>query len=67
MADRIQKVLANAGHGSRREIETLIRNGKITINGKLAILGQCIDEKDRVAINSRSVRLHFHQKKEGGV
>ena len=51
MADRIHKVLANAGHGSRREIETLIRNGKISVNGKLATLGQSISERDRIVIN----------------
>ena len=63
MADRIHKVLANAGHGSRREIETLIRNGKISVNGKLAILGQSISEKDRIVINSRPIRLHLERKK----
>ena len=63
MADRIQKVLANAGYGSRREIEKLINNGKIKVNGKLATIGQCIEEKDQVAINSRPIRLHQQRKK----
>ena len=62
MADRIHKVLANAGYGSRREIETLIRNGKISVNGKLATIGQSIEAKDRVTINSRSIRLHLQNK-----
>ena len=57
MRERIQKVLANAGHGSRRQIESLIRDDKITINGKLAILGQQIDYKDRIVINSHQIRL----------
>ena len=64
MADRIQKVLANAGYGSRREIEKLISNGKIKVNGKLAIIGQCIEEKDQVVINSRPIRLHQQRKKK---
>ena len=64
MADRIQKVLANAGYGSRREIEKLINNGKIKVNGKLATIGQCIEEKDQVAINSRPIRLHQQRKKK---
>lgn len=64
MTDRIQKVLANAGHGSRREIEALIRDGKISVNGKLAILGQRIDHKDRVSINSHSIRLHLQREKK---
>ena len=63
MADRIHKVLANAGHGSRRKIETLIRNGKISVNGKLATLGQSISDKDRIVINSRPIRLHLERKK----
>ena len=63
MADRIHKVLANAGYGSRRDIETLIRNGKISVNGELAVIGQCINEKDKVAINSRLIRLHLQHKK----
>ncbi|MCZ6803378.1 MAG: pseudouridine synthase [Proteobacteria bacterium] len=64
MGERIQKVLANAGHGSRREIETLIRDGKISVNGKLAVLGQRIDHKDRIAINSHSIRLHLQREKK---
>ena len=64
MADRIQKVLANAGYGSRREIDKLINYGKIKVNGKLATIGQCIEEKDQVAINSRPIRLHQQRKKK---
>jgi 23S rRNA pseudouridine2605 synthase len=64
MAERIQKVLANAGHGSRREIEALIRDGKISVNGKLAILGQRIDHKDRISINSHPIRLHLQREKK---
>ena len=64
MSDRIHKVLANAGHGSRREIEALIRDGKISVNGKLAILGQSIGEKDRITINSRPIRLHLQRKRK---
>ncbi len=62
MSERIQKVLANAGHGSRREIEALIRDGKISVNGKIAVPGQRIDHKDRVSINSRPIRLHLQRK-----
>jgi 23S rRNA pseudouridine2605 synthase len=59
MADRIQKILANAGHGSRRQIESWIKEGKITVNGKAAVLGQTIDHTDRISIQSRPIRLHF--------
>jgi 23S rRNA pseudouridine2605 synthase len=57
MAERIQKVLANAGHGSRRQIESWIKEGKITVNGKPAVLGQTIDHTDRISIDSRPIKL----------
>ncbi len=63
MAERIQKVLANAGHGSRRKIEDLIRAGKITVNGKTAELGQQIGERDRIAINAKPIRLNLKREK----
>lgn len=62
MADRVQKVLANAGYGSRRKIEDLVRAGKITVNGKKAELGQRIGSRDRVAINAKPIRLHLQRR-----
>lgn len=59
MAERIQKVLANAGHGSRRQIEAWIKEDRITVNGKPATLGQTVDHTDRISIDSRPIRLHF--------
>ena len=61
MAERVQKILANAGHGSRRQIEKLIKEGKITVNGETAVLGQTLEPKDRVAINSKAIRLHLER------
>jgi 23S rRNA pseudouridine2605 synthase len=57
MAERLQKVLARAGFGSRRQIETWIRDGKITVNGKLAELGVSVSETDLVKIEGRSVSI----------
>ncbi|MEQ8427795.1 MAG: pseudouridine synthase [Gammaproteobacteria bacterium] len=58
MGERIQKVLASAGHGSRRQIEKLIQQGRITVNGKPAELGQQLEQRDRVAIDAKPIRLH---------
>lgn len=55
--ERIQKVLARAGVGSRRQIESWIREGRIKINGKPAALGDHISSKDKVKVNDRVVHL----------
>jgi 23S rRNA pseudouridine2605 synthase len=55
LTERLQKVLARAGHGSRRQVEAWIREGKITVNGKLAELGISVSETDRIKIDGRSV------------
>ena len=57
MADRLQKVLARAGHGSRRQIEAWIREGKITVNGAVAELGVSVADTDLVKIDGRSVSI----------
>ena len=57
MPDRIQKVLATAGVGSRRHIESLIQAGRIRVNGNVAKPGDKIDVTDRVRIDKRGIRL----------
>ena len=54
-AERLQKVLANAGFGSRREIERQISNGIIRINGKVALLGDRVTQQDKITIGKRRV------------
>ncbi len=39
MSEKLQKVLARAGHGSRREIEAKIEAGRVSVDGKIATLG----------------------------
>lgn len=53
--DRIQKALANAGFGSRREIERQIEAGEVRVNGKPAKLGDRITPEDRVTIGKQRV------------
>lgn len=55
--ERLQKVLAQAGLGSRREMEELVRAGKITVNGKPAELGMRITTADTVRISRRQILL----------
>lgn len=55
--ERLQKVLANAGIASRRQVEEWIRAGRIRVNGQIAELGQRIDERANVQIDGRRVQL----------
>jgi 23S rRNA pseudouridine2605 synthase len=50
--ERLQKVLARVGVGSRRVSEDLIAEGKVTVNGEVAVLGRRVDpDRDRIAVN----------------
>ncbi|MCZ6771245.1 MAG: pseudouridine synthase [Proteobacteria bacterium] len=56
--ERVHKVLARAGWGSRREIERWIGAGRIRINGKLAELGARVEPGDRVQLDKgRALRI----------
>ncbi len=57
MKTRILKILADHGIGSRRGIESLIRQKKVSVNGQLATIGQLVSEKDRFEIEGRSIKL----------
>lgn len=59
MDEKIQKVLARAGYGSRREIEGWIEAGRIKVNRQLAKLGDRIGPDDRVFLDGKPLtRLH---------
>ncbi|NJO12596.1 MAG: hypothetical protein HC872_03080 [Gammaproteobacteria bacterium] len=57
MGERIQKVLARAGVGSRRQIEAWIREGRIAVNGAPAIVGTALQPRDRVTLDGRPLRV----------
>ena len=56
---RLHKLLAVAGLGSRREMEKLIETGRVTINGEVAQLGIGVTQHDEVRVDGRPVRLSF--------
>ncbi len=58
-SQKLQKMLAAAGLGSRREMEAWIADGRVTVNGKIATLGTRIVADDRVLLDKRPVRLTF--------
>jgi len=59
--ERLQKVMAQSGHGSRRNIEILIAQGHITINGQLAKLGDSVGPGDKVKLDGNLINLRFGQ------
>ncbi|MCM5703979.1 23S rRNA pseudouridine(2605) synthase RluB [Larsenimonas salina] len=55
--EKLQKVLARSGFGSRREMEGAISQGRVSVNGKTAQLGDRIGPSDQVSLDSRPVTL----------
>jgi 23S rRNA pseudouridine2605 synthase len=56
-APKLQKVLAQSGLGSRRDLEQMIADGRVTVNGEPAHTGQRVMQTDRVAIDGKPVRV----------
>ena len=57
--ERLQKVMAQSGHGSRRNIEILIAQGHVTVNGHVAKLGDLVGPGDRVKLDGKLISLRF--------
>ncbi|MEO0443519.1 MAG: 23S rRNA pseudouridine(2605) synthase RluB [Pseudomonadota bacterium] len=55
--EKLQKVLARLGLGSRRELERAIVKGRIKVNGKVASLGDRVELTDRVEVDGKRIRL----------
>lgn len=55
--ERVHKVLAHAGIGSRRQVEQWVRDGRVKINGRLASLGDRLTATDTVHVNGRPIDL----------
>jgi len=56
MSDRLQKILAQAGYGSRRSCEDLIIGGRVRVNGQIASLGQKADSAiDKITLDGKPI------------
>ncbi len=59
--ERLQKILAHAGYGSRRACETIIRQGRVTVDDETASLGDSADpDAQRIAVDGKPVKLPRH-------
>jgi 23S rRNA pseudouridine2605 synthase len=71
--DRLQKVMARIGVGSRRVCEELIADGRVTVNGEVPVLGRRVDpsadrvELDGVPLPVRPGLVHYLVNKPAGV
>ncbi|WP_321815759.1 MULTISPECIES: 23S rRNA pseudouridine(2605) synthase RluB [unclassified Paraburkholderia] len=61
-APKLHKVLADAGMGSRRDMEELIIAGRVSVNGEPAHIGQRILPTDQVRINGKPIRRKLQNK-----
>lgn len=57
MSEKLQKVLAQAGLGSRRELEQWIADGRVSVNGQVAELGIRVEDRDLIRVDGRIIRL----------
>lgn len=57
VSERLQKLLSAAGHGSRRQIETWIRAGRLSVDGELATLGQRAELSADIRLDGRRLQL----------
>ncbi len=57
--ERLHKVLAQSGHGSRRDMEIMISSGRVMVNGIVATTGTSVSAQDMVMIDRHPVKLKF--------
>ncbi|MFN3750807.1 MAG: pseudouridine synthase [Thiobacillus sp.] len=62
-SERLQKALASAGLGSRREMEEWIAQGRVQVNGETATIGMKVGPRDIVKVSGRRIYLRFDEKR----
>jgi 23S rRNA pseudouridine2605 synthase len=61
--ERLQKILARSGVASRRHAEELIREGRVTVDGKVATVGDKADpSQEAIKVDGKRIRLPTHQR-----
>jgi len=65
--EKLQKVLARAGLGSRRDMERLIGANRVTVNGRIAHVGDRVGERDRILVDGHPVALKPAQERRSRV
>lgn len=58
MDEKLQKVLARAGIGSRREMERWIEQGRVKVNDQAATIGDRVSENDRIKVDNKFINQH---------
>ncbi len=64
MSEKLQKVLARAGLGSRREMETWITAKRVSVNGAMAALGDRVEPEDKIRVDGQLLRLQPAEKQK---
>ena len=59
MSEKLQKVLARVGLGSRRYMEEVIAAGRVSVNGEVASVGERIEPNDELRIDGRKVQFQI--------
>lgn len=64
MVERLQKLIANAGYGSRRWAEKMISQGRVEVNNKIAQIGDKACTADKVKIDGNFINLERYQEEQ---
>lgn len=58
-APKLQKVLAQSGVSSRRDVEQMVQDGRVVVNGEVAHVGQRVTFGDRIEVDGKPVKVRI--------